>query len=441
MLNPITAAVFYTIEMLISYMFFSGTTEMKRSRGFVILTGFIIFQTGAAVNMAFNSDIFINTTVEMIINAVFLLLCFKTSIKEGVFFTLVLTVLSGMTEIIAIFSFSAFSGEPLRGYNSDFTTFMAEYPVSKMLYLAGVIIVMKIINRNKSEIRKRIPYSFLIYPAAVAGCVYIFWIVATESDTSSDIEFYLVIGAMLLSFATIVLFVTWQYYADTETEQIETQTGDMRTDIEKTHYEALERQNQQLMLYAHDMKKHLSMIQQLNKDHEIDEYINTLTDKLNKYSRVSCSGNLVLDAVLERYSAQAEIQDIKFTYEVRTCNLRGVDDTDIVTILGNILDNAFRAAEPSQKKSVLFDTTTRNGYSVIIVTNSCDTPPVTYRGELVTTKEKKLLHGIGIKSVKRAIKKYKGDLNWRYEADKKKFTMTVILKEYEQVCASAGQTK
>ena len=30
MLNPITAAVFYTIEMLISYMFFSGTTEMKR---------------------------------------------------------------------------------------------------------------------------------------------------------------------------------------------------------------------------------------------------------------------------------------------------------------------------------------------------------------------------------------------------------------------------
>ena len=43
--------------------------------------------------------------------------------------------------------------------------------------------------------------------------------------------------------------------------------------------------------------------------------------------------------------------------------------------------------------------------------------------------------------VKRAIKKYKGDLNWRYEADKKEFTMTVILKEYEQVCASAGQTK
>ena len=63
MLNPITAAVFYTIEMLISYMFFSGTTEMKRSRGFVIFTGFIIFQTGAAVNMAFNSDIFMNTTV------------------------------------------------------------------------------------------------------------------------------------------------------------------------------------------------------------------------------------------------------------------------------------------------------------------------------------------------------------------------------------------
>ena len=43
--------------------------------------------------------------------------------------------------------------------------------------------------------------------------------------------------------------------------------------------------------------------------------------------------------------------------------------------------------------------------------------------------------------VKRAIKKYKGDLNWRYEADKKEFTMTVILKEYEQVCASARQTK
>lgn len=39
-----------------------------------------------------------------------------------------------------------------------------------------------------------------------------------------------------------------------------------RLQIEQSYYQILEQQNQQLMMYAHDAKKHLTAIQDLNAD-------------------------------------------------------------------------------------------------------------------------------------------------------------------------------
>lgn len=429
MLNPITTIIFYITEMLISYTFFSGIAKRKTSIFSILLTGIIIFNLGTIINLLFSDNIIINTTVGLVLNLVFAALCFNVNFKENVFFSFVLTALSGMTEIISIFSFSAISGESLQSYNDSFMTFMIEYPISKMLYLIGVMCILKVMGRNKNEAVTDIQVAFFIYPVSVVCCVYIFWIVALTGGTAADIKFYLVIAAVLLSAATVVLFVTWTHHLEVETEQLKDQSGQLRSDSEKTHYEIIEKQNKEMMAYAHDMKKHLSVIKEINQNSILDTYIDHLMDRLKMYSRISYSGNIMLDAVLEKYSYRAGINNVNFTYEVRTCNLIGVDDTDLIAIMNNVLDNAFNAAEKSQRKKVLFDTTTRNNYSVIIVTNSCDIPPVTYRGELVTTEKNRRLHGAGLKNVKNVLKAYKGDMRWKYEEEYKEFTIVMYLRE------------
>ena len=82
-----------------------------------------------------------------------------------------------------------------------------------------------------------------------------------------------------------------------------------------------------------------------------------------------------------------------------------------MTILGNLLDNAVEAVSVAKEKHISFETDFRNNFSVIIISNSCDRNPLNERGDITeTTKSNKRLHGFGLKSVKRTVKKYNGDI-------------------------------
>ena len=101
----------------------------------------------------------------------------------------------------------------------------------------------------------------------------------------------------------------------------------------------------------------------------------------------------------------------------------------MVAILGNLLDNAVTAAEHSSEKTITLNTARRNAYSVIIISNSCDIPPKQSGNKLLSTKSDAKSHGFGLKSVAKTVHKYQGDYDWEYNAEKKSFTITVMIAE------------
>lgn len=82
------------------------------------------------------------------------------------------------------------------------------------------------------------------------------------------------------------------------------------------------------------------------------------------------------------------------------------------------------------KKSILpLKLISKNDFSVIIVSNSCDISPNFNDSELpTTTKKHKQLHGFGLKSVKKTLKKYNGDIDFEYDCEKNRFIVTVFLE-------------
>ena len=89
----------------------------------------------------------------------------------------------------------------------------------------------------------------------------------------------------------------------------------------QSYYQILDQQNQQLMIYAHDAKKHLAAIQALNDDPAIGGYVTKLSDQLRDYSRSCNSGNKLLDVMLHKYSIDCNMRGISFEYDVKVCNL------------------------------------------------------------------------------------------------------------------------
>ena len=234
-------------------------------------------------------------------------------------------------------------------------------------------------------------------------------------------------GSVAVAAGTVLVVLAYQVLLkrrqDTRLERRQAE----QLQLEKSYYEILEHQNQQLRSYAHDAKNHLAAIKNLNTDPKVDEYIRQMEAQLQAYTSCCHSGNRALDVMVDKYVTACQIKEVHFSYDVRLCNLGGVDDFDLVAILGNLLDNALTAAEASQEKWMELATAVRNGYQVVVVENSCDRPPVEGEDGLRTTKKERELHGFGLKSVAKALKKYQGDFQWEDDDERQRFIMTVMI--------------
>ena len=81
---------------------------------------------------------------------------------------------------------------------------------------------------------------------------------------------------------------------------------------------------------------------------------------------------------------------------------------------------------------ISFETDRRNSYEVVIISNSCEQNPVADGNRLITTKKEKAIHGLGLKSVTQALKKYDGDIDWEYSESEKLFITTVMIRNPNQ---------
>lgn len=256
-----------------------------------------------------------------------------------------------------------------------------------------------------------------------------FWSIGNADDTGAGVKGALTAASIVLCAATVLLFIAWEYYSGKEAALILAEKQIEKMTAEKNYYDILEEQNKKLLSYAHDAKKHLSAMQNITNDKRVNEYIEKLTGQISDYSSGCRSGNKLLDVIVERYITQAKLHDINMEYDIRSCNFKGVDDTDLVTILGNLLDNAFNAADKSEKRLISITTKKVNTYSVIMITNSCDTKPNINDEKYETAHKGPHAHGIGLKNTAKALEKYEGSFDWKYDAQNKEFTMTAMLIE------------
>lgn len=426
MLNIAYSCFVYLVAATINYIFFYGTYEVRGRITTSIFFGLVLFELGSIINISFGNTIWINFIFMFIVHMAFSLTCFKINFSTAALYSVVLLIASTALEFATIFIVSALSHRATTDYNSDIYLLTIMAIICKSLYFIFCIILMRFI-RNK-PIRKKYPPSFYLYPIMVFICLTIFWYICVNEKTNEFTKGLLAAISGMLFFSTIFLFVVYHRNLEKEHEYLNLKNEYYRLQTEKSYYDILEHQNQQLMIYAHDARNHLAAIQSLNTDPNIENYILKLSEQLRTYTNNCQSGNMILDVIINKYVTECDMREINFQYDVRIYNLGNIDSIDTVAILGNLLDNAVSAAEKSAAKSVSIETSTRNNYGVVIISNSCDTPPKSNGRELITTKDEPKFHGLGVKSVLKTLKKYGGDMSWEYNGINKVFITTVMIK-------------
>lgn len=426
MLNPLVSGAVYALEAVIYYVFFSRISTPKLSRWKIFLIGLGLFEIGSVFNILFQNTVLVNTIVTLVVITLFFRLCFETSIKVALLYSLLLDGLNFAIESIIVFFFSSLLRIPTSEYQSNFMILFMETISCKAIFFMVCLILS---NWTTDTAVRKIPASLFVYPVCVTACLLVFSYIISSEILTRDGQMLLAgtSGALLLSL--IFLFSTFQHEIEKDGMLAIAQEENAHLKTEKEYFDILEKQNQNLMLYAHDVRKHLNAIRELSQDPNVNEYVTNLCGELTAYTQSCQSGNKLLDVMINRYVLDCELKEISFEYSVRECPLRCLEDLDLVAILGNLMDNAITAASESEKKWVSLTTSVRNTYNVIVIKNSCDIPPQAQGEQLLSTKENPRFHGYGLKSVAKAVKKYHGDQYWSYDPDNQIFTMTVILQK------------
>lgn len=431
MLNPIISGIVFLTEMLIAYIFFSNVFEKRLPTAHCLALGCLFYGLCSAINILAGNNGVINWMFSVAINIVFSCFCFHGKPYLSVFYSFILSAVNGSMEVVVITIVGALTGSDFLEYNSNFPLLVLECSTSKILYFFLILVFSKLVKSQTNK--NKLPFNLFLYPVCTAVCQVIFWYINMLPETPYATQNLLAIASLFLLVATILLFVTYQHQLEKDNETMQMKSEYEKLQTEKTYFQILEQQNQQLMIYAHDAKKHLEAIRDLNPDPQISGYISKLSEQLVDYTRNCHSGNKLLDVMIHKFCVDCGLRGIQFEYDVKSCNLSSVVDLDLVAILGNLIDNAMTAAEQSEGKIVLLATSWRNDYSIIIVSNSCDTPPKMVGNALVTSKPDQALHGFGLKSVKQTLKKYEGDYEWLYDDHEHMFTVTAMIGQPPEV--------
>lgn len=436
MMNPFVSCLVYGLDALIYDTFFSRIRERRYPWWISFLLGLPLFQMVSLGNLLLQNNIWINTVAMVAASVVYVCLCFHATGKAALCYSLLLTALAFGLEMIAVVCISLWVNVDITEYNESLFILFVEFLACKAPFFLLTLILA---NRVSKPSITKMPLSLFAYPIAAVICLFVFWYICLMYGSDRTLQALIAFASGILFLSTIFLFTAFHHEAQKNGEWIRIQGENLQLKMERDYYRILERQNESLMGFAHDANKHLAAIQELNQDPGIAEYVAMLSGQLKSYTKTSHSGNKLLDVMISRY--QLDSRDVRLEYEVRTCNLSGVADLDLVAILGNLMDNAMAAAQQSKARYVSLKTGYRNGYSVITLENSCDTPPMAQGKTLLSTKENARFHGHGLKNVAKALKKYQGDFYWAYNGEAHTFTVTVMIKEDRNTPAAGADEK
>ena len=161
---------------------------------------------------------------------------------------------------------------------------------------------------------------------------------------------------------------------------------------------------------CHDLKHDISVFKTLDKE-QFDEYISEIERAIVFYENVTRTGNDAFDLVLTEKCLLFVEYKINFTYIVDSAHLSALKPTDISSLFGNMLNNAFESVrdETEEKRVIRLRVDEKKGFLHIHCENYCSRA-IKFVGGLPTTESNKDYHGFGVKSMKFIAEKYHGKI-------------------------------
>ncbi len=419
-LYVITCAMYSLFETYAVYKFmrmFLGNTFCEKK--YVVLTYASRLVVGA-IQYGYLPYAWINLTVGVVL-LILITLCYNGSWKKRVLAVVLVYMCLFVTEIFVAIIYALFNMDiVMNGHNTGEFTYIA-------MTIILALIVKIIESRKDIDSDVVLPKEFRKV-AIVLDILMILLIITIfiQESIKNTIKIVLAISLIALLF---VLMHLYEWIAKSYKEKIQVEIIEKEKQYYYKQIVVMQEYGEKLRSFRHDMNNHMAVIiNMIEKDGELaKKYIEGIVNKVESLNIFSDTGNITIDSVINYKLSVAEEKHITVNVDIAVPNNIGMENEDIVTVFGNILDNAIEAndADNIDIKFVSINVKYKQGMLFIKCINSYDGSINIKNDKIETKKNNKELHGMGLKSIQSVVDKYDGVMNINY--NDRKFEMEIAL--------------
>ena len=293
--------------------------------------------------------------------------------------------------------------------------------IVKMINFIQYLLVKQLVPKRDDSIDKEAFFIFMIIPVSSIGLMFsVTYLNIDFSETPVKRGVLLLFYLMLLLGNVLVAYAFRRYAAINKNLQAQKKLiEDYR--VQLGYYRQVEVVNKKNAAFHHDMCHYLKAIGNLAEDNRNSQIISLLDELQIEFFKVDnqdfCS-NPVLNTILNEEIKEARRQRVDCQVYVEPgFSIGSIRETDLISALGNLYQNALEAAAKSRNgfiKTTMF-MENEGRFLVISMENSYEGAILRDGEKFLTTKENKFIHGIGIERVREIAKRYGGSLRTNYK--------------------------
>lgn len=253
-----------------------------------------------------------------------------------------------------------------------------------------------------------------------------------------DVLFSVLWSFITYAFFFVTLVMLLQAYKGIAAME-ETKLIASQLQMQEEKYESMIEHMEDTARLRHDWRHHLLVIAGFADSGSVEglrEYLKQLAPVYMADTDTTLCENHVADVILRHYRTLADDAGIKIRIQADIPEGIHIGETDLGSVLGNLLENALHACRGRQtgEREIEVKAAVKGSQLVIMLRNTYENKIVERKGRYLSTKHEG--EGRGIASVKRVVEKYRGMVHVAY--DERFFNITLFMNLEEQKRSAPG---
>lgn len=414
----------YAIEAIIALCYFENLFTPKQKISviaFSTLIGYLLLYGVVQLQI-----IALNTLSFFVVNFLILFTTYNCKLRTAILHSAFLSFIMTVAEVLVTLFTSLFA-KNFDAYTYDITVTATLATLGKLLYFVFSILGIKAFSPHKemkNEPKLMFLFCFLPVFSTIVSVLIVYIGMRSEMNQSTTVMMLVNIFALLL--VNILFLALYNYMQKANADYLALQLSIQKDAADAAYYQSLQEQAQAHRILIHDIKNHLHVIKSLaveNQIEEISNYISQLEQTISHGPHIHFCADPTLNLLLNRYAEECRKKEITINFDIRRECTTFMDAPSVTALYGNLLSNAMESADMSKERIIELSITKDyvQHTTLVSIENSCDRPPIQDHDGGFFTQKTNGIHGVGLKSINRIVRKYNGISKAYYNVAEQRF--------------------